>query len=475
VEGKKFNRSMSRRELLRWMALGGAGVVAAACGPTPTPEVIEKIVTKEVEKEVVKEVEKEVVVTKEVEKVVTPTPVPEMELSGELEMIMRNSFIADMNEIQRNQIAQFAEETGVDIEASWAREWRQMYSAAVESKSGDIAELFGPDPMVFGDSLEDLTDICEALGEEYGGWYDVAKDVSVDENGVWRCIPRAYTAHAFNYRVSFFGEVGYPDGCETYDDYLDCATKLAEAGLPRVGNTVSQTGPNDSASFCYSLLWSFGGMEVEEDGKTVAINSQATRDALKWMVEFGKVAYEGITGFDEGGNNQAFMNGDVSCTQNATSIYWASESQAPEIHNDMSHFKYPAGPGGYHQLVEMNELALFAHSQNKEAGKAVLRWLMEPVQFVPLVQIGITFYSPLLNDYDDNPAMPFNVNPVFKPLKGLAHDGHMPGWPSKPSRASGEAYANQTLVNMFASVLLGEDIETAISIAEEELKAVYEA
>jgi ABC-type glycerol-3-phosphate transport system substrate-binding protein len=45
----------------------------AACGPTPEPQVIEKIVTQEVEKEVVvtKEVEKEVVVTQEVEVVVT--------------------------------------------------------------------------------------------------------------------------------------------------------------------------------------------------------------------------------------------------------------------------------------------------------------------------------------------------------------------------------------------------------------------
>ncbi len=466
---------ISRRDFLRWTAVGGAGIVVSACAP----QVVEKTVEVPVEVTKIVEVEKEVQVEveKEVEKIVEVTAAPPETfpsgLSGDLEMVMRNSFISDMNVIQENQIAQFAANTGVDIEASWAKEWRQMYAAAVENKTGDIAELFGPDPMVFGDSLEDLTDICEELAAEYGGWYDVAKDVSVDASGVWRCIPRAYTAHAFNYRTSFFEEAGYPDGCKTYDDFLDCATKLVDAGLPPMGNTVSQAGPNDSASFCYSLLWSFGGMEVEEDGKTVAINSQETRDALKWMIEFGKVAYEGITGFDEGANNQAFMGGDIACTQNATSIYWASESQAPDVHNDMGHFKYPAGPGGYHQLVEMNELALFAHSENKEAGKAVLRWLMEPDQFVPLMQIGITFYTPLLFDYDENPAMPFNVDPAYVPLKGLAHDGHMPGWPSKPSRASGEAYSNQTIVNMFASVLLGDDIETAVQRAEEELKAVY--
>jgi ABC-type glycerol-3-phosphate transport system substrate-binding protein len=67
--------------------VGVLALAFAACGPTPTPQVIEKVVTQEVEKIVTKEVEKvvtkevEKVVTKEVEKevVVTPTPGPNPE------------------------------------------------------------------------------------------------------------------------------------------------------------------------------------------------------------------------------------------------------------------------------------------------------------------------------------------------------------------------------------------------------------
>lgn len=62
----------------RWFIVIGVLVIASfvltAC-PQATPQVVEKVVTKEVEKIVTKEVE--VVVTKEVEVVVTPTPVPE--------------------------------------------------------------------------------------------------------------------------------------------------------------------------------------------------------------------------------------------------------------------------------------------------------------------------------------------------------------------------------------------------------------
>jgi multiple sugar transport system substrate-binding protein len=64
-------KNLSRRDFLRLGALTAAGTLVAACGPTPTPEVVEKVVTKEVEK--IKEVEK---VVKETV-VVQATPAPE--------------------------------------------------------------------------------------------------------------------------------------------------------------------------------------------------------------------------------------------------------------------------------------------------------------------------------------------------------------------------------------------------------------
>ena len=40
---KRFDQKFTRRELMRYMALGGAGMVAAACVPA-TPSVVEKVV-----------------------------------------------------------------------------------------------------------------------------------------------------------------------------------------------------------------------------------------------------------------------------------------------------------------------------------------------------------------------------------------------------------------------------------------------
>ncbi len=90
-------KKVSRREFLRLAALGGVGVAAASC-VAPTPEVVEKVVTKEVE------VEK--VVTVEVE---APKPTPPPDVVKVIPFLTEES---DPDSIQAYQAmaAEFAEE-----------------------------------------------------------------------------------------------------------------------------------------------------------------------------------------------------------------------------------------------------------------------------------------------------------------------------------------------------------------------------
>ena len=74
MEIKGLNRKPSRREFIRAMALGGAGVVATACRAQAAPQVVDKIMPVVVKREVEKTVEKEVAVT--------PTSAPEQTHSG---------------------------------------------------------------------------------------------------------------------------------------------------------------------------------------------------------------------------------------------------------------------------------------------------------------------------------------------------------------------------------------------------------
>src|SRR3569833_1561305 len=73
--------------------------------------------------------------------------------------------------------------------------------------------------------------------------------------------------------------------------------KLKEAGHP-IGQTLGHTC-GDAPTFTYPYMWSWGGKEVEADGKTVAINSKETIESVKFMSAFWKEARdEGALAWD---------------------------------------------------------------------------------------------------------------------------------------------------------------------------------
>jgi multiple sugar transport system substrate-binding protein len=69
-------------------------------------------------------------------------------------------------------------------------------------------------------------------------------------------------------------------------------------------------------------LWSWGGKEIDADGKTVVLHSRETVESVKFAVGFWKDAFdEGGLAWDDSSNNRAFLSGTVSATNNPASIY----------------------------------------------------------------------------------------------------------------------------------------------------------
>jgi multiple sugar transport system substrate-binding protein len=88
-----------------------------------------------------------------------------------------------------------------------------------------------------------------------------------------------------------------------------------------MGQAVSHSF-GDPPTYAYPYLWSWGGKEVESDGKTVVLNSKQTVESVKFMVGFWKDGYdEGALAWDDSSNNRAFLSGTCSCTLNGASIY----------------------------------------------------------------------------------------------------------------------------------------------------------
>ncbi len=141
---------------------------------------------------------------------------------------------------------------------------------------------------------------------------------------------------------------------QTWEQFLDVGKKVKDLGYP-IGQSLGHSF-GDPPSFCYTFLWSFGGSLVDENSK-VAINSQATRDSIKFLTEFWKAACDdGGLAWDDTSNNHAFLGETIACTLNGASIYFVAKRNWDKKQNPfvwrLHHFLSPAGPNGsvpYHR------------------------------------------------------------------------------------------------------------------------------
>ena len=106
-------------------------------------------------------------------------------------------------------------------------------------------------------------------------------------------MPWAVIGGMIAYRKSWFDEVGATSFPKTWVEYREVAKKLKAKGHP-IGQTLGHTF-GDAPTFTYPYLWSWGGKEVDADGKTVVLNSKETLESVKFMQGFWK------DGCDEGG------------------------------------------------------------------------------------------------------------------------------------------------------------------------------
>ena len=186
--------------------------------------------------------------------------------------------------LKSNIVPQCEKALGIklNLEMINANDIQARITAAIQSGSGpDIFYVIGNWPQLYVESLSDLSDITAEIGDVQGGYYDISKAVAT-VGQKWIGVPWTTGGGLLTYRKSWFAEIGYSDGKfpQTWDEYREAGKKLKAKRRP-FGQTLGHTF-GDAPSFWYPYLWSWGGKEVEADGKTVALNSKETVESVKF-------------------------------------------------------------------------------------------------------------------------------------------------------------------------------------------------
>jgi multiple sugar transport system substrate-binding protein len=351
-------------------------------------------------------------------------------------------------------------------------------TSAIQSGTGaDIVHALHNWPHLYAESVADVSDLAEEIAGQQGGFYDIFPALAKGPKG-WLGVPWGALGVLICYRKSWFDEVGFTTFPDTWARYREAGKALKAKGRP-IGQTLGHAY-GDALVFSYPYLWSWGGKEVEADGKTVALDSKETLESVKFMTGFWKDAHdESGLAWDDSSNNRAFLAGTISATSNAASIYiealrkpdiYRAETGAP-LKDDIRHAPYPRGNGGLATLHLSQSHMIMGYSKNQEAAKDFLRWASSRPVFEKWFVSQKGFSIPAAKEWAKHAL--WNEDPVMTPFKDVILSARAPGWPGPSGRQAAEVVSKYIITDMYAKAVQGMPPEEAVKWAHAELVKVY--
>jgi multiple sugar transport system substrate-binding protein len=392
-----------------------------------------------------------------------------------------NDFVPASDELLRKQVVPAVDKAlgiKLTIETINGNDIQARTTAAIQSGAGpDIICGLNNWPRLYAESMADVDDIAEELAKTQEGFYPESRAVAFDGKR-WVAVPWCIVGAQIAWRKSWFAEIGLDKFPETWEQYREAGKKLKAKGRP-IGQTLGHTF-GDAPTFTYPYLWSWGGRELEDDGKTVVLDSKETAESVKFMVGFWKEAHdEGGLAWDDTSNNRAFLSGTICATLNGASIYieakrkpdaYQTEKGTP-LHQDILHAALPRGPAGqfsYH--LPMSNM-LMAYSKNQKAAKGFLRWIHSKDGYQSWFnsQQGYSVGATKIWEKDKV----WEKDPVMLPYRTAAQNAYFPGYKGPADRRAAEVVSKYIITDMYAKAVQGMPAEEAVKWAHGEVAKIY--
>jgi multiple sugar transport system substrate-binding protein len=242
-----------------------------------------------------------------------------------------NDFVPASDQLLRKELIPAAEKAlgiKINLETVNGNDLQPRITSAIQSGSGpDVIMLFNNHPQIYSESVVDVSELATSVSKAEGGYYDLCKSNTTDGQKAI-AMPWTIVGAMIAYRKSWFDEVGSTTFPDTWEKYREVGKKLKAMGRP-IGQTLAHTF-GDAPTFSYPYMWSWGGTEIEKDGKTVNINKKEVIDSVKFMTAFWKEAHdEGGLAWDDTNNNRAFLSQTICATLNGASSRCATPTSTP--------------------------------------------------------------------------------------------------------------------------------------------------
>jgi multiple sugar transport system substrate-binding protein len=381
------------------------------------------------------------------------------EKGAKLRVLRWSRFVqGDIDQYMKN-VAAFTAKTGIEVRVD-NESWEDVRpKAAVAANTGagpDIILGTNDDANLYPEKLVDVTDLANYLGKKYGGWYPACEAYLRPDGKRWIGIPLGAAGSMIVYRQSHLKAAGFDAFPKDTDGFLKMMKALKAKGTP--GGFALGHATGDANTWCHWLVWAFGGKMVDKSNKVV-LNSPETIRSLEYAKELYDTFAPGTLSWLDPNNNKAFLDEQISVTNNGISIYYAAKnSKDPKVsalQQDIQHAEYPVGPVGSRTAFQLffNQM-IFKYTKYPKAAKEFIRFMMEQEQYGKWMEAGIGYVAHPLAAYAKNPI--WTVDPKHTPYRDCVKDMRPAGYEGKLGYASAGALADFIIVDMVAEAASGK-------------------
>ena len=400
------------------------------------------------------------------------------EKGAKLQLLRWKRFVQSEEDGFMVLVAAFTKATGVQVTVLNESLDDVQPKASVAANTGQGPDIFWglySLPHLFPAKCLDVTDVANYLGKKYGGWVPSAVTYGRSGKG-WIAIPVGYNGNVINYRQSMIEKAGFKEIPKDTAGFMELMKGLKAKSV--AGGFALGRASGDGNAWVHWCLWAFGGNLVDAKDKVI-INSPETVKALEYAKEMSTHFVPGTAAWNDSFNNKAFLESQVSLTNNGVSIYAAAKAnagkdpKAKEVMDDMNHALWPVGPVGkpteFHVAYPM--LAM-RYTKAPQAAKAFMAFAMEAENYNKWLEAAVAYITHPLNAYDANPV--WTSDPKLSIVRDVAKRTLTAGGLGSVGEKAASALADFVILDMFASVCTDRaSIKDAISVAERQARRIY--
>lgn len=420
----------------------------------------------------------------------TPLPLPEG-AAGKLTVIHKTEYFAEVQDLFRESVVEFAAEKGVELDVSTANPeifgdfLAKMQAAVLAGNPPDLGYHTLSIPQMYAlDIVEDVTDIVDQAISLYGPVVPVIAEFNAKIDGKWWAVPFMSTVGAWFARKDLFEAKGIDVySLDTWDKRRDAALAVSdpENNVWGWGVTINRSG--DAHGFILGVIQAHGGSFTDETGLKVAFNSPETIAAVEWLKEtytsekYKPMLPPGIESWTDTSNNEAYLAGTIALTSNQPSVYAKAKADGNPVFENTAVLHSPKTLDG--RLLEAGIsgwFTIFKGAKNIDVAKQLILTMLDPVKISSMASLGGGLFLPAYQNLWTEDVLAADPNfAVFREIllnPDLFYGRSHPATPNALIDAiDGAAITSQMMANVISN---GMSAEEAVLDAHNKIVQIFE-